>query len=48
LDTVIPVEFAREARRRLGDENLLYREYPLAHAIDPRFVKEVAAWLPVG
>jgi phospholipase/carboxylesterase len=46
LDEIIPVTFAREARRILGDENLLYREYPLPHAIDPRFVQEVAAWLP--
>jgi phospholipase/carboxylesterase len=47
FDNVIPVEFAREARRRLGEENLLYREYPLPHAIDPGFVREVSAWLPV-
>jgi phospholipase/carboxylesterase len=47
FDPIIPVEFAREARRRLGDENLLYREYPLPHAIDPAFVREVSAWLPV-
>ncbi len=47
LDPIIPVEFAREARQRLGDENLLYREYPLPHAIDPGFVAEVSAWLPV-
>jgi phospholipase/carboxylesterase len=46
-DPIIPVEFAREARRRLGEENLLYREYPLAHSIHPGFVREVAAWLPV-
>ena len=47
FDPVIPVEFAREARRLLGDENLLYREYPLQHAIDPQFVAEVSAWLPL-
>ena len=47
FDPVIPVEFAREARRLLGDENLLYREYPLPHAIDPQFVAEVSAWLPL-
>jgi phospholipase/carboxylesterase len=44
-DELISVDFAREARRSLGDENLLYREYPLAHAIDPRFVDEVRDWL---
>jgi phospholipase/carboxylesterase len=47
LDPIIPVEFAREARQRLGDVNLLYREYPLPHAIDPGFVREVSAWLPL-
>jgi phospholipase/carboxylesterase len=47
LDPVIPVEFARGARERLGEENLLYREYPLPHAIDPGFVREVSAWLPL-
>jgi phospholipase/carboxylesterase len=47
LDQVIPVTFAREARQLLGDEDLLYREYPLPHAIDPRFVQDVAAWLPL-
>ncbi len=43
-DPVIPVEFGREAHRLLGD-GVLYREYPLPDAIDPRFVSEVAAWL---
>jgi phospholipase/carboxylesterase len=47
LDPVIPVEFAREARRLLGDDDLLYREYPLPHTIDPGFVREVSAWLPL-
>jgi len=47
FDPVIPLEFAREARSLLGDENLLYREYPLPHAIDPQFVAEVSAWLPL-
>ena len=44
LDDVIPVEFAREAKRLLDPE--LYREYPLPHTIDPGFVAEVAGWLP--
>jgi phospholipase/carboxylesterase len=44
-DEIISVEFAREARRRLAGE-VLYREYPLGHGIDPSFVAEVAAWLP--
>jgi phospholipase/carboxylesterase len=44
-DEVIPVEFARRARELLGD-GILYREYPLSHAIDPAFLREVADWLP--
>ena len=46
-DDVIPVEFGREARDLLGAEKVLYREYPLAHAIDPRFLGEVRQWLPL-
>jgi phospholipase/carboxylesterase len=46
-DPVIPVEFGREARDLLGPENVLYREYPLPHAIDPRFLDEVREWLPL-
>ncbi|MGD0166720.1 MAG: phospholipase [Gaiellaceae bacterium] len=47
LDDVIPVEFARAARSRLerAGTELLYRESPLGHSIDPAFVGEVAAWL---
>jgi phospholipase/carboxylesterase len=47
LDPVIAVEFSRRARALLEDAgaDLLYREYPLPHAIDPRFLDEVAAWL---
>jgi len=47
LDPVIGVEFARRARDEIlaaGGE-LLYREYPLPHAIDPRFLAEVREWL---
>jgi phospholipase/carboxylesterase len=47
LDPVIGVEFGRRARDRLlaaGGE-LLYREYPLPHALDPRFVHDVRDWL---
>ena len=42
-DPVIPVEWGRRAHEVLP--NALYREYPLPHAIDPRFVEEVSAWL---
>lgn len=46
-DPVIGVEFGREARDRLlaGGADVLYREAPLPHAVDPGFVPEVRAWL---
>ncbi len=47
LDPVIPVEFGRSARDQIlaaGGE-LLYREYPLPHTLDPGFVYEVRDWL---
>ena len=46
-DFVIPVEFSREARRQLEEAGaeVLYREYPLPHTIDPRFLAEVRGWL---
>jgi predicted esterase len=41
------VEYSRTARRVLEDAgaDVLYREYPLAHALDPAFVAEVRDWL---
>jgi phospholipase/carboxylesterase len=46
-DEVIPVERARAARVRLeaAGAELLYREWPLGHAVDPSFLEEAAAWL---
>jgi len=46
-DPVIPVEFGRAARRTLtdGGADVLYREYPLDHTLDPGFVGEVRDWL---
>jgi phospholipase/carboxylesterase len=46
-DPVIPVEFGRAARRTLtdGGAEVLYREYPLDHTLDPGFVGEVRDWL---
>lgn len=47
-DQVIPIAFARRAKEAIegaGGE-VLYRESPLPHAIDPQVVAEVAAWLP--
>jgi phospholipase/carboxylesterase len=46
-DPVISVEFGRRARELLeaaGGE-VLYREYPLPHAVDPGFLVELAPWL---
>jgi phospholipase/carboxylesterase len=47
-DPVISVEFGRRARALLeaAGAPVLYRESPMQHAIDPRFLREVAAWLP--
>jgi len=46
-DPVIPVEFGRAAREQLerAGADLLYREYPLPHAIDPQFLGELQDWL---
>jgi phospholipase/carboxylesterase len=47
FDPVIPVEFGRQARALLegAGADVLYREYPLPHAIDPRFVAELRPWI---
>jgi len=49
FDDVIGVEWGRAARELLesAGADVLYREYPLPHTLDPRFLQEVAAWLPV-
>jgi phospholipase/carboxylesterase len=46
-DPVISVEFGRSARDRLlaAGAELLYREYPLPHTLDPQFLDEVRSWL---
>ena len=46
-DPVISVEFGRDARQLLENAgaSVLYREYPLPHAIDPSFLGELRAWL---
>lgn len=43
LDEIIPVQFGRQARERLepARPDLLYREYPLPHTIDPAFLPEL-------
>jgi phospholipase/carboxylesterase len=49
LDTMIGVEWGRRARALLeqAGANVLYRETPMFHQLDPGFVREVAEWLPV-
>lgn len=46
-DPIIPAEFGRQARKVLEEAgaSVLYREYPLPHAIDPSFLVELRAWL---
>jgi phospholipase/carboxylesterase len=43
FDDVISVEWSRRARQQLeaAGADILYREYPLPHTIDPRFVPEL-------
>jgi len=46
-DPVIGVEFGREAKQlleRAGSE-VLYRESPMGHSIDPRTLKELVPWV---
>jgi phospholipase/carboxylesterase len=49
LDNVIGVEWGRRARAQLEEAgaDVLYRETRMFHQIDPDFVPEIAAWLPV-
>ena len=46
-DAVIPVAFGRQAKAILegAGADVLYRESPLPHTIDPRFVGELVPWL---
>jgi phospholipase/carboxylesterase len=47
-DDVIGVEWGRAARELLvkAGADVLYRESPMGHTIDPAFVEELAEWLP--
>jgi phospholipase/carboxylesterase len=49
LDNVIGVEWGRRARALLEEAgaDVLYRETPMFHQIDPEFVRAIADWLPV-
>jgi phospholipase/carboxylesterase len=46
-DPVIGVEWGREAKEQLeaAGAEVLYREYPLPHTIDPRFLAELQPWV---
>jgi phospholipase/carboxylesterase len=48
LDPIIPLDFAHQARAMLeaAGADVLYREYPLPHTIDPAFLQgELVPWL---
>ena len=47
FDPVIRVEWSRQARALLDEAGaeVIYRESPLPHAIDPRFVLELQGWV---
>jgi phospholipase/carboxylesterase len=47
LDPVITVDWGRQAKEALeaAGADVLYREYPLPHAVDPRFLDELAPWI---
>jgi phospholipase/carboxylesterase len=46
-DPVIGVEWGRRAKELLegAGADVLYREYPLPHAVDPEFLAELQPWL---
>jgi phospholipase/carboxylesterase len=48
-DPVIGVEWGRAARDLLVEAGaeVLYRESPMQHSIDPEFLSEIAAWMPI-
>jgi phospholipase/carboxylesterase len=47
FDQVIPVEWGRRAKATLeaAGADVLYREYPLPHAVDPAFLDEARRWI---
>jgi phospholipase/carboxylesterase len=46
-DRVISVDFSRRAKQLLEDAgaDVLYRESPMEHGVDPRFLPELRAWV---
>ena len=47
LDPIIGVEWGRRAKELLEDAgaDVLYREYPLPHTVDPSFLAELRPWV---
>ena len=47
FDPVISVDWGRQAKETLeaAGADVLYREYPLTHAVDPGFLDELAPWV---
>jgi len=50
LDRIIPVEFGRQAAQRLREAgaDVLYRESPVPHTIDPRVLPDLQAFVREG
>jgi len=46
-DPVISVEWSRRAKAQLEEAgaDVLYREYPLPHAVDPHYLSELSSWV---
>ena len=46
-DPVISVEWSRRAKTQLEEAGaeIRYREYPLPHAVDPRYLSELSSWV---
>jgi phospholipase/carboxylesterase len=46
-DPVISVEFGRQARKTLEEAgaDVLYRESPMPHSVDPAFIAELQPWV---
>jgi phospholipase/carboxylesterase len=46
-DPVISVEWSRRARAELeaAGAEVVYREYPLPHAVDPGYLSELSPWV---
>jgi phospholipase/carboxylesterase len=47
FDPVIPVEWSRKTKERLegAGAEVLYRESPMPHSVDPSFIEELQSWV---